>query len=101
VRRRVHRYGAALGFSRRFGLEEVRDRVMSQSATRTSGYFADGRASARHAASRYYGDPDGDAPHACEFCSPEPETIALRPTGRHSAGVRPWGAQEEAWKPES
>ena len=75
---------------------------MSHGAMQTSGYFTDERVPARHAASRRYGDSDSDAPHECEFCSPEPEPIALPSAGgRHGAGVRRWGAQEEAWKPES
>ncbi|HEV3172829.1 MAG TPA: hypothetical protein VGZ32_20955 [Actinocrinis sp.] len=77
---------------------------MSNSVLWTSVYFADERVPARHAASsaaRHYGAPDGDAPHECEFCSPEPQTIAVLPSGRHGAGVRPWGAQEAEWNPES
>jgi hypothetical protein len=74
---------------------------MSHGVMQTSGYFADEQVPARHTASRHYGDPDGVAPHACEFCSPEPETIALPTGGRHRADVRPWGAQEAEWNPES
>jgi hypothetical protein len=74
---------------------------MSHSAMRTSGYFSDEQVPAQHAASRHYGAADGDAPHVCEFCSPETKTITAAPRGRHSAGVRRWGSQEAEWHPES
>ncbi len=74
---------------------------MSHGAMRTTGYFADEQVPTRHAASRHYGDPEGDAPHVCDFCSPEPATTALPSSRRHSARVRRWGAQEAEWNPES
>jgi hypothetical protein len=77
---------------------------MSHGAVQASGYFADERLPGRHAAARRYGASDGDAPHMCEFCSPEPEPVEPAPSragGRHTAGVRRWGSQEAAWNPES
>jgi hypothetical protein len=80
---------------------------MSHGVVQTSGsYFADEQMPGRHSAARHYGDSDGEAPHVCEFCSPEPEVVAPAPSrstgggGRHSAGVRRWGSQEAVWNPE-
>lgn len=81
---------------------------MSQGVIHTAG---------RHAAApRHYGSSDGGAPHACEFCSPEPETIPPGPMGTGSRAGRPGGDpnedvrrwlsaqpefKEQPWSPES
>ena len=53
---------------------------MSQGVMHTSG---------RHAAApRHYGSSDGEAPHECEFCSPEPR---IMPPGPMDSGAWPTG----------
>lgn len=81
---------------------------MSQGVMHTSG---------RHAsAPRHYGSPDGQGPHQCEFCSPEPGIVPpgpldsgawpTAPNGGLDEDVRRWlSAQpefkERPWSPES
>lgn len=81
---------------------------MSQGIMHTSG---------RHAAApRHYGSSDGEAPHECEFCSPELRIVPhgpldsgawpTGPGGDMDEDVRRWlSAQpefkEQPWSPES